>query len=51
MGPIETDYSGQEGALLSPKTTGEVWDPLRLVILVQITMVCMHKMTGDVWGS
>ena len=31
------------------KTTGEVWDPWRLVILVLITLFCMHKTTGEVW--
>ena len=31
------------------KTTGDVWDPWRLVFLVLITLFCMHKTTGEVW--
>ena len=27
LGPIETCYSGPEGAVLHGKTTGGVWDP------------------------
>ena len=32
------------------KTTGEVWDPLRLVILVQKSLFCMHKTNGEGWN-
>ena len=45
LGPIETDYFGPEGAPLNPNTTGEVWDPQRLVILVLKSLFCMHKTT------
>ena len=30
------------------KTTDEGWNPYRLVILVQITLFCMHNTTGKV---
>ena len=30
------------------KTTDEGWDPLRLVILVQITLFWIHEMIGEV---
>ena len=33
------------------KNTDEGWNPYRLVILVQITLFCMHKTTGYVWDS
>ena len=49
--PIETRYSGPKVAVLHPKTTDEGWDLKRLVILVIITLYCMHKTTGDVWDS
>ena len=32
------------------KTTGEVWDPWRLVILLLITRFCMHKTAAEVLG-
>ena len=47
LGPIETCYSGPEGAVLHGKTTGGVWDPQRLVILVLKSPFSMHKTTGD----
>ena len=47
LGPIETCYSGPEGAVLHGKTTGVVWDPQRLVILVLKSPFSMHKTTGD----
>ena len=31
------------------KTTGYVWDPLRLVFQELITQICMDKTTGEVW--
>ena len=31
------------------KTTGYVWDPLRLVFQVLITQIRMDKTTGEVW--
>ena len=47
--PIETSNSDANHAGLHAKTTGEVWDPQRVVILVLITMVCMHQTTSEVW--
>ena len=29
-------------------TTDEAWDQWRLVILVLITLFCMHKTTGEI---
>ena len=46
LGLIETCYSGPKVAVLHPKTTHEVWDPQRLVILVLKSLFCMHKTTG-----
>ena len=50
LGAIETCYSGPEVAVLhEEKNTDEGCNPERLVILVIITLFCMHKTTGDVW--
>ena len=49
LGPIEICYSSPKVAVLIAKTTDKGWDPERQVILVLITMYCMHKTTGDVW--
>ena len=49
LGPIETCYFGPEGAVLHEKTTGDVFDPQRLVILVLKSLFCMHKATGEGW--
>ena len=49
LGPIETCYSGPEVAVLQAKTTGGVWDPQKLVILMLGTLFCMQKITGEVW--
>ena len=49
LGPIETCYSCPEDAVLHEKTTGDVFDPHRLVILVLKTLFCMHKATGEGW--
>ena len=49
LGPIEISYSSPKVAVLNAKTTDKGWDPERQVILVLITMYCMHKTTGDVW--
>ena len=49
LGPIETCYSGPEVAVLQAKTTDEVFDPQRLVILVLKAMFYMHRTTGDGW--
>ena len=49
LGPIETCYSGPEGAVLHEKTTGDVFDPQRLLILVLKSLFCMHKATGEGW--
>ena len=45
---METRHSGPKVAVLHPKTTDEGWDPKRLVILMLITLFCMHKTTGEV---
>ena len=46
---METSNSCANHVLLHAQTTGEVWDPWRLVILVLITLFCMHKTTAEVW--
>ena len=46
---IETCDSGPEVADLQAKTTGDAWDPQRLVILVLITLFFMYKTTGEMW--
>ena len=46
LGPIETCNSGPKVSVLHAKTTDEGWAPWRLVILVLITLFCMHKTTG-----
>ena len=51
LGPIETCYSDPKLAVLHAKTTDEGWNPLRLVILVLITLFCFHKITGEVWDQ
>ena len=51
LGPIETCYSGPEGAVLHAKTTGGILDPQRLVILVLKALFCMHKTTGEGWNQ
>ena len=50
MGPIETCYSGPKDAVLHGKTTGGVWDPQRLVILVLKALFWKHKTTGEGWN-
>ena len=50
LGPTDTCYSAAKFTVLHAKTTDEGWDPLRQVFLVLITLYCMHKKTGDVWG-
>ena len=50
LGPIETCYSGPEVAVLHGKTTGGVWDPQRLVILVLKSLFYMHKTTCEGWN-
>ena len=49
LGAIEICNSSQKDVVLHPKTTDECWDPKKLVILMLITMFCMHKTTGEVW--
>ena len=49
LGPLEICYSCPKVAVLNAKTTDKGWDPWRQVILVLITLYCMHKTTGDVW--
>ena len=51
LGIIETCISDPIGDVLHAKTTDKGWDPWRLVILVLITLFCMHKPTGEVWDS
>ena len=51
LGPIETCDSGPKDAVLHAKTTNEGWDPERLVILMLITLFCMHRMTSEVWDT
>ena len=48
LGPIETCYSGAEVAVLQAITTGGVWDPQTLVILMLGTLFCMQK--NHRWG-
>ena len=48
-GTLETCYSGPEGAVLHEKTTGDVFDTQKLVILVLKSLFCMHKATGEGW--
>ena len=45
---MECCNSGPKAAVLHAITTDEGWDPWRLVILVLITLFCMHKTTGEV---
>ena len=33
------------------KSTDEVWDPLRLAILVLSTLFCEHKSAGEIWDQ
>ena len=49
LGPIETGNSDPKVAVLLIKIPDEGWDPYRLVILMLITLFCMHKATGEVW--
>ena len=49
LGPLEICYSVPKVAVLTAKTTDKGWDPQQQVILVLITLYCMHKTTGDVW--
>ena len=47
---METCCSGPKVTLMHPKTTGEGWDPERLVFLMLRTLFCMHKTAGEVWN-
>ena len=49
LGPIETCNSAPKVYVLHAKTTDKGWDPKTQVILLLITLYCMHKMTGEVW--
>ena len=51
LGPIETCYSDPEVAVLYGKSTGEVLDQQRLVILVLKSQHCMNKTTGEGWNQ
>ena len=45
QGPYETCNSVAKGAVFNPKKDiGEVWDPLRLVILVLKSLFCTQKL-------
>ena len=48
---MQTCKSGPKDAVFMEKNTDEGWNPYRLVILVQITLVCMHKATGYIWAQ
>ena len=48
LGPIETCNSNPKDAVLHAKTTDEGWDPWRLVILMLIALLYMHKTTAEV---
>ena len=50
LGPIETCQSGPEVAVLHAKTTGEVLDLQRLVILVLKSKFWVQKATSDGWN-
>ena len=43
LGPLETCSSGAKVAVLNAKTIGEVWDPEKLVFLVQKPLFWMQK--------
>ena len=43
QGPIQTCRSGPKGTVLHAKTSSEVYDPQRLVILVLKSLFCMQK--------
>ena len=49
LGPIATCNSGPIVALLHAQITDEGWNPQRLVFLMLITLVFMHKTTDEVW--
>ena len=49
LGNIETCYSDPEVTVLHAKTTGEVLDTQKLVILILNSLFCMHKTTGEDW--
>ena len=46
---MDTSESGANHAVLRAQNDGYVGDPERPVFIVLITMICMHKMTGEVW--
>ena len=46
---MQTCNSVPNVAVLHAKITDEGWDPYRLVILMLITLFCMHQTTGEVW--
>ena len=46
---MQTCKSGPKVAVCMYQTRDEGWNPYRLVILVQITLFCMHKRTDEVW--
>ena len=50
LGLIETSNSGPYHAVLHAKTTDDGWEPQRPVILILGTLLCMHKITGEVCG-
>ena len=51
LGPIATCNSGPIVALLHAKIKDERWHPQRLVFLMLITLVSMHKMPDEVWDQ
>ena len=46
---METSDSDANYAVLHANTTGEGWDPKRLVIYVLKLLFSMHKTTAFVW--
>ena len=50
LGPIDTCYSGPEGAVLPAKAAGVVRDPQRLVIFFLKSLFRMHKTTCEGWN-
>ena len=46
---METSNSGVNHAFCMHKTTGEDWDPYRLLIQVIMSLLEMHKTTDEGW--
>ena len=48
LGPIENCNSDSKVAVMHSKITNEGWDLWRPIILLLVTLFCMHKTTGEV---